>query len=374
MREKSRAETRNQYRENFPVKLGNVYFCSAALTAILSAAFALAASPAVAASGSTPDSASPGPVSQKPAVRTVDTQLAKGQKVEVVVVDTAGERKPIIAGGGQHFTDCPEPDGCPQMLVVPTSPPGVMVGSPEDEAGHRDTEKLHPITIRAFAASRYEISVSEYKACAAANGCKPPEWLEPGGQHNVETGASNYYRAYGSAVTGERQPIVGVSFEDATAYANWLKAKTGKPYRLLSETEWEYAARAGTVTAYWWGNEVRHLSKAMANCEGCGSEWDGRAPAPVDSFQPNPWGFFNVHGNVWEWVADFYCNDYETGPADGTPRLTDDCPKRDAPGLRVLRSGSTFYDALLSRAALRLRNVGSFRSVSVGFRVARTLD
>lgn len=310
-------------------------------------------------------------------MRTADSQRVTSEKTEVIVVDIGGkdgERRPIIAGGGVHFTDCPEQEGCPQMLVVPTSRPGTMIGSPPDEAGHRATEKMHAVTIKAFAIGRFEVSVAEYKACVADGGCRPPEWLEPGGQHNVETGVSGYYRNYGASVTQDRQPVVGVSYDDAVAYALWLSGKTGKAYRLLSEAEWEYAARAGTTTAYWWGNDIQHLGKAMANCQGCGSEWDAKALAPVDAFQSNPWGLYNVHGNVWEWVADFYCEHFETGPADGSPRTADDCSARDAPGLRVLRSGSTFYDTSLSRAAIRLRNHQGFRNISVGFRVGRSFQ
>lgn len=319
----------------------------------------------------------PPQVSDGTALRAADRERTTTERIEVIVVDVGGdkaERPPMIAGGGVSFTDCPEQDGCPQMLVVPTSRPGTMIGSPPDEAGHRETEKMHPVTIKAFAIGRFEVSVGEYKACVAAGGCKPPEWLEPGGQHNVETGVSGYYRNYGAAVTGDRQPIVGVSYDDAVAYAHWLSSKTGKLYRLLSEAEWEYAARAGTTTAYWWGNEVRHLGQAMGNCQGCGSEWDSKGLAPVDAFKPNLWGLYNVHGNVWEWVADYYCEDYETGPTDGSPRMADDCSKKDAPGLRVLRSGSTFYDAALSRAAIRLRNFQHFRNISVGFRVGRSFQ
>lgn len=331
----------------------------------------VASAPAVQQDLALPDAAG------EPALRTVDVEGVTAGRTEVIVVDIGGDnavRRPMIAGGGTSFTDCPEQEGCPQMLVVPTSRPGTMIGSPPDEAGHRSTEKMHPVTIKAFAIGRFEVSVAEYKACVAAGGCRPPEWLEPGGQHNVETGVSGYYRNYGSNVTGDRQPVVGVSYDDAVAYARWLTEKTGKPYRLLSEAEWEYAARAGTTTAYWWGNEVRHLGKEMANCQGCGSEWDSKGPAPVDAFQPNPWGLYNVHGNVWEWVADYYCEHYETGPTDGSARAADDCSQKDAPGLRVLRSGSTFYDAPLSRAAIRLRNYQDFRNISVGFRVGRSFQ
>lgn len=268
------------------------------------------------------------------------------------------------------FKDC---ESCPEMLALPASPKDFKIGSPPDEAGHNPREKQFAVSIKPFAIGRLEVTVAEYKACVAAGGCQQPEWLEPGGQHNVETGVSKYYKLYGTSITGERQPIVGVSHDDALAYTAWLTKTTGKTYRLPSEAEWEYAARAGTTTAYWWGAEVMKNGKAMAACQGCGSEWDSKLLAPADAFEPNPWGLYNVHGNVWEWVADYDCDDYSSGPADGTPRATDNCARRDQPGLFVLRGGSVFYEARFARAASRLRNFAYFRNVSVGFRVAQSL-
>ncbi|MCC7252832.1 formylglycine-generating enzyme family protein [Hyphomicrobium sp.] len=282
-----------------------------------------------------------------------------------------------VAGGAKRFSDCESAAGCPPMVVVPASPLGFAIGSPEIEADHGDDEKLTSVTVRAFAIGARPVTVAEYKACMADGGCQPPEWLEPGGRHHIETGASRYYRNLGEAITGPDQPIVGVSHIDATAYAKWLSAKTGHAYRLPSEAEWEMAARAGTRTAFWWGDTLPDDGIVRAACEGCGSEWDAKAPAPADAFAPNPWGLHNVHGNVWEWVADFYCEDYASGPKDGTPRLSDDCAavgnRPPARGVRVLRGGSVFYPPKAMRSAMRVRNVPEFRNFSVGFRVARDL-
>jgi formylglycine-generating enzyme required for sulfatase activity len=280
-----------------------------------------------------------------------------------------------VAGGAKPFVDC---EGCPPMVVVPPSPPGFTIGSPETERERGDDEQLTAVTIRAFAIGTRPVTVAEYKACVAAGGCQPPEWLEPGGRHNIETGSSRYYLNLGAALTNPDQPIVGVSHVDATAYANWLSERTGHTYRLPSEAEWEMAARAGSRTAYWWGDTLPHDGVAHAACDGCGSQWDGKAPAPADAFPANPWGLHNVHGSVWQWVADFYCEDYGSGPKDGSPRLTDDCaPVGDRPparGVRALRGGSSFYPPKAMRSAMRVRNVPSFRNFSVGFRVARDLD
>ena len=279
----------------------------------------------------------------------------------------------LVSGGGKGFTDCAAGEACPEMAVIPASPPGFMIGSPPEENGHQEDEKQHAVTMRPFAIGRFEVTVAEYKRCVAAGGCNPPEWLEPGGQHNIETGTSGYYKSLGTAVTGDGQPIVGVSHDDATAYAKWLAETTGKGYRLPSEAEWELAARAGAAGPYWWGDDARKDGKVWAACRECGSEWDGKAPAPANAFSANPWGLYNVHGNVWEWVADFYCEDYAAGPADGSARLADDCPKNGGNGLKVLRGGSVYYKAELMRAAMRVRNVRAFRNFSVGFRVARSL-
>lgn len=283
-----------------------------------------------------------------------------------------------VAGGAKPFRDCDASAGCPPMVVVPASPAGFMIGSPETEAEHGDDETLTAVTIRPFAIGTRPVTVAEYKACVAAGGCAPPEWLEPGGQHNIETGSSRYYLNLGAAVTGPDQPIVGVSHIDATTYAAWLSKKTGHAYRLPSEAEWELAARAGSKTAYWWGDTVPEDGVVRAACEGCGSEWDSKSPAPADAFPANPWGLHNVHGNVWQWVADFYCEDYGSGPKDGSPRLTDDCaPVGDRPparGVRALRGGSSFYPAKAMRSAMRVRNVPEFRNFSVGFRVARDIE
>ncbi len=274
---------------------------------------------------------------------------------------------------GTVIRDCDEL-ACPELVIIPGADKPVTLGSPASEAGRIDNEVQHQRTIRGFAIGKTEVTVAQYRACVDAGGCRPPEWLEPGGEHNIETGRGLYYKNLGSAVTDTDAPIVGVSFADATAFSMWLSQKTGKSYRLPSEAEWEYAARAGTSTAYWWGDEPNMPDGgARANCRGCGDGDRKLAPEPVTTHAPNPWGLFNVHGNVWEWAADFYCEDQSTGPADGTARAIDDCPQRDAPNLRVFRGGSAFYGPEKMRSASRLRNFPGFRNFSVGFRVARDL-
>jgi formylglycine-generating enzyme required for sulfatase activity len=161
-----------------------------------------------------------------------------------------------------------------------------------------------------------------------------------------------------------RQPAIDVSFEDARAYAEWLSKETGRRYRLPSEAEWEYAARAGTETVYWWGPKV---GKNQANCGGCGSRWDIKQTAPVGSFAPNSYGLYDTAGNVWEWVEDCYHSSYTGAPADGRAWVDD-----ETCGLRVLRGGSWDTEPSWLRSATRHGDRPDIRYHVVGFRLART--
>jgi len=286
-----------------------------------------------------------------------------------------GSARAVESGvGPQTLNDCPQ-DHCPDMVVLRDSPPGFEVGSPDDEPDRLDSEKRHAVEVKAFAIGRTEVRTAEYMACVKAGACRPPEWLEPGGEHNIETGNGVTYKSIASSIKGDDQPIVGVSWDDANTYAAWLSTKTGHHYRLPSETEWEYAARGGTTTPYWWGSTLQANGEVMACCRGCGSERDGAGFYSVQSLKANPFGLYGVHGNVWEWVADFYCDDYETGPRDGSARQSKTCGKPDAlEGLRVFRGGSCFYGPQQMRAAMRLRNWPFFRNQTLGFRIARDLS
>ena len=159
--------------------------------------------------------------------------------------------------------------------------------------------------------------------------------------------------------------MVDVSWHDAKAYVEWLSRKTGKRYRLLSEGEWEYVARAGTETAFWWGDE---MGSGRANCDGCGSRWDGRQTAPAGSFRANGFGLHDVHGNVWEWVEDCWHGDYGGAPTDGSAWTSG-----GVCGKRVLRGGSWFNKPRNLRSANRNWYSAGFRISYLGFRIARTL-
>ena len=205
---------------------------------------------------------------------------------------------------------------------------------------------VHDVTIpAAFAVGAYEVTFEEWDACVAAGGC--------GGYRPDDRG-----RGRG------RRPVFYMSRDDAQAYVAWLSRQTGAEYRLLSEAEWEYAARAGTETAYSWGNEV---GTNRANCLSCGSQWDARQTAPVGSFQANAFGLHDMHGNLWEWVEDCWNGSYAGAPSDGSAWLEGDCASR------VLRGGSWGNYPRNLRSAYRDGRSAGSRNRYHGFRVARTL-
>jgi formylglycine-generating enzyme required for sulfatase activity len=235
----------------------------------------------------------------------------------------------------------------PEMVVVPAGE--FMMGSPSSEAGRPDNEvPQHKVTFaRAFAVSRFVVTFDDWDACVANGGCKgyrPPD------------------QDWGR---GSR-PVINVSWNDAKAYAAWLATTIGKPYRLLSEAEYEYAARAGTRTAYPWSDAA---GKGNANCNGCGSGWDNKQTAPVGSFDPNPFGLAEMQGNVWEWIEDCWHDTYEGAPDTGAP-WTEDGNRNH----RVVRGGSWSSVPRMLRSAARNRFAADRRDVNLGFRVARTLE
>ena len=162
-----------------------------------------------------------------------------------------------------------------------------------------------------------------------------------------------------------------MSWDDAQTYVKWLSKTTGKPYRLLSETEYEYAARARAKTRYPWGDDINLNGKAMANCDGCGSQWDGKQTAPVGSFPANGFGLYDMAGNVWAWTEDCFHDDYRKAPANGLPWTSGDCSHR------VARGGAwdkePFYLPSASRVWYPNASSSVIRTNDQGFRIARAL-
>jgi formylglycine-generating enzyme required for sulfatase activity len=144
----------------------------------------------------------------------------------------------------------------------------------------------------------------------------------------------------------------------------WLSKITGQPYRLLTEAEWEYAARAGITTAYYWGDEI---GKGNANCNGCGSRWDAKQTSPVGSFAANQFGLYDMAGNVFQWVQDCYHGNYDGAPTDGSAWTSRDCI------YRVVRGGAWLNGPQYLRAANRIGLITGGRDGNLGFRVGRTL-
>ncbi len=278
----------------------------------------------------------------------------------------------------KSFKDC---SGCPEMLVIPAGK--FTMGSPKTDKDHKPAEEpMHEVIFaKSFALGKFEVTVGQFrkfveetKYDAKTGGCdglrgfadyKPnpnDNWTSPGWPQGAD------------------HPVVCMSFNDAMAYVNWLAKKTGKPYRLASESEWEYAYRAGTQTAYWFGDDVN---------TGCASEngadldakkifpdWvtsqchDGYPmSAPVGHYKPNAFGLYDMAGNAWELVADCRHENYVGAPADGSPWVTEvkqgDCKNH------VRRGGSWDHFTWITRAATRLGDAVDYRKANTGFRVAR---
>jgi formylglycine-generating enzyme required for sulfatase activity len=248
---------------------------------------------------------------------------------------------------GAVFQDAPFG---PEMVAVPAG--RFMMGSPPDEPERRDGEgPQHEVTIsKRFAIGRFAVTFEEWDF---AQGDK--DWKAVTGRPPREPDDYGWGRA--------DRAVIDVSWDDAEAYMKWLSHKTGRNYRLPSEAEWEYACRAGRATPFWWGNTI---APGQANYDGR-HPYDGgqkgeyqRRTLPVKSFEPNPWGLYQVHGNVWEWCADGRRN-YTDEP------VTDPVGSLDIAS-RALRGGSWRDDAGFARAAFRLECVRGNGSRLIGFR------
>ena len=236
------------------------------------------------------------------------------------------------------------------------------MGSPKSESGRSQNEgPMHTVNIQhMLAVGVYEVTFDEWDSCLNDGGCD---------------GYSPDDEGWGRG----RRPVVNVKWSDAQNYVRWLSKKTGKHYRLLSESEWEYVARAGTRTRYWWGDD---LDKGRANCATCGSPWDSSMTAPVGQFSANQFGLHDVHGNVWEWVQDTWHFDYWYAPSDGSPWIMGTTEGHFIWDRSVMRGGAWNSKPKDLRSASRhavainkwiyLRSVlVTQRRKSFGFRVAR---
>ena len=249
------------------------------------------------------------------------------------------QEKGVPRSSGSEFRDCAV--ACPIMVMVPAG--AFSMGSPRDEADRRaDEGPQHRVAIaEPFAVSKYEVTFDQWDACVAAAAC--PRARDAWGRGNM--------------------PVINVSWDDAKLYVAWLSRLTGKDYRLLTESEWEYAARAGASTRYAWG-DAPGIGKA--NCNGCSSAFVMQA-APVGSFRPNAFGLHDMEGNVWEWVEDVWHDSYDGAPGDGSAWLRGDAT------FRIVRGGSWHNETELLRAAVRDKRHRKVQFDTLGFRVARTM-
>ena len=261
---------------------------------------------------------------------------------------------------GSIFQDCPT---CPEMVVIPAG--SFQMGSDFEESGHPDEKPKHEVKLaRNFALSKTEITFDQWDACVAAKRC---------------TAASDD----GAGRTG--LPVFNVNWDDANAFAAWLSDTTGKKYRLPTESEWEYAARAGTTTPWFWGPAEDSAGSTKA-CQFANTHdetgkdahpmyvWsnhkctDGFGEAgPVGRFKPNPFGLHDMLGNLREWVRDCHHGGYQDAPVDGSAWDESTCEKR------IVRGGAWIDGASTSRAAYRHPEDAGYRNYQVGFRLARDL-
>lgn len=309
------------------------------------------------------------------ALAVVGVQPAFGQKK---VSPDVARRDPVASlvpgsgtGARDNLADGSPCQFCPELAVVPAG--SFIMGSPSSEIRYRGydgrEEPLHKVTIpHALAVGRFAITRREFAAFVSEtshkiDGCQVWNGSRWEQQSNKSWQSPGY-------VQDDRHPVVCVNWDDANAFAGWLSGKTGKSYRLLSEAEREYVTRAGTNTPFWWGSTI---STGQANYDGSGyaGERGGGEnllrTVPVDTFKPNPWGLYQVHGNVWEWCGDAWRRSYEGAPTDGSSWQDGDR------SLRMVRGGSWYFTPDYLRSAMRVAYHSGLRNGSVGFRLARTL-
>src|SRR5215470_6530374 len=269
------------------------------------------------------------------AIRTVE---APSHSDSAAAGAAESQAPPGAPAPGSTFHDCSD---CPEMVVVPAGK--FMMGW---DGGDADEKPVHEVAIaKPFAVGKFEVTFDEFNACLADGGCKRFKDAHIGGEKG-------------------RRPVTDITWHEARGYAAWLSKKTGKPYRLLSEAEWEYAARAGATTKYAFGDTITH---DQANFS-FGQQGEGRTKE-VGSYPPNAWGLYDMHGNVWEWVEDCYYGTYEGAPANGTARVFPSCANR------VLRGGSWDYEADEIRSSVRFKlSPDTWPIDEAGFRLARSLE
>jgi formylglycine-generating enzyme required for sulfatase activity len=283
--------------------------------------------------------------------------------------DAAPRRAP-----GAVFRECPD---CPEMVVIPAGR-FLMGSSASDQTwavSHgatadsvSDESPQHPVSLRSFALGKYDVTRGEYAVFVHETGYSEGDGCGHDGEKwNKQTGLNWHNPGFHQT---DRDPVVCVSWHDAGAYISWLNGKTHRtastggsgPYRLPSEAEWEYAARAGVMTRLWWGDDDTGAGDHAWYKDNAGSQTH-----PVGLKPANLFGLYDMAGNVWQWTEDCYADNYASAATDGS---ASEMPKTC---MRVDRGGSWYYPAWLLRPATRERNPPDYRDLIMGFRVARSL-
>jgi formylglycine-generating enzyme required for sulfatase activity len=290
---------------------------------------------------------------------------------------------------GQSFRDCAE---CPEMVVVPAG--SFMMGSPDDEPGQFVAEgPLRRVSVRQFAVGKFDVTRSQWTAFVSATNRETRGGCFWTGRSGSKPDPAGSWRDVGFP-QDDNHPVVCVTWADAQAYVGWLSQRTGRRYRLLTESEWEYAARAGTTTPYPWGSTATHEYANYGADTCCSPLASGRdkweQTSPVGAFPPNTFGLYDMHGNVLQWVQDCLSPSYAGLPTDGSAYETVVDLKMTGRLSRMTGTSSCSYRMVrgadwndppaMIRSAFRNFGPGpgatlqDYRSAGVGFRVARTLE
>ena len=298
----------------------------------------------------------------------------------IFAVTAAHANEPQVKDGaaakaGTVFRECLD---CPEMVVIPAG--SFKMGSPDSEKvwatkhgaspeSVSDEAPQHQVTLRSFAIGKYDVTRGEYAAFVSDTGYSAGDGCLESSMPKANKRADASWHSPGINQTA-RDPVVCVSWEDARAYVSWLNGKlrgrganpSDGPYHLPSEAEWEYAGRSGTTTPFWWGND----DGTAADHAWFKNNSHGHTH-PVGSKPANPFGLYNMVGNVWQWTEDCYGDSYASAPTDGSAA--------ESPNgcMRVDRGSCWLYPSWLLRSATRERNPANFRDVVMGFRVAKTL-
>ena len=302
------------------------------------------------------------------------TDSSHPERKQVLEALVAAREGRSLYKAGDIIQDCPE---CPRMVYIPAG--SFRMGDIQG-GGDSDEKPVHRVSVSAFLLGQTEVTVGQFRTFVKASGYKTEAEQEDRGCRTYENGSWDWRSGKNWRNPGFKQsakePVVCLSWNDTQRYIKWLSEKTGERYRLPSEAEWEYAARAGSETKYFFGNSTSDLCRS-ANGAAAETDFSWRnkdcrdgykRTAPAASFTANAFGLYDMHGNVREWTQDCWNDSYKGAPSDGSAWLSGNCSRR------VLRGGSWIDDPNYLRSANRSWGTTGYRSNGNGFRLARTLD